>query len=94
MVNLTTCLDVYFAPDSTVANDGHDFFGVLNGLIATGPMLDNINDFRAIVIESGRACEELRLSFKLSSTSSRTCYYLRLRSIHLWRKGFRCVHYV
>jgi len=33
-------------------NDGHGFFGALGDSIVTGPTLTNVNDFRAILIES------------------------------------------
>jgi glycerate 2-kinase len=33
-------------------NDGYSFFEALNDLVITGPTLTNVNDFRAILIES------------------------------------------
>jgi len=33
-------------------NDGHGFFGKLNDAVVTGPTLTNVNDFRAILVES------------------------------------------
>ncbi len=33
-------------------NDGHGFFGALGDAVVTGPTLTNVNDFRAILIES------------------------------------------
>lgn len=38
--------------DSLDNNDGHGFFGALGDAIVTGPTLTNVNDFRAILIES------------------------------------------
>lgn len=38
--------------DSLDNNDGHGFFGALGDTIVTGPTLTNVNDFRAILIES------------------------------------------
>ena len=35
-------------------NDGYSFFSALGDLVVTGPTLTNVNDFRAILIESGR----------------------------------------
>ena len=40
------------------ANDGHGFFQALGDSVITGPTLTNVNDFRAILIESG-PCERL-----------------------------------
>ena len=56
----------YLAPDSLARawdlglrpkdmldnNDGHGFFGALGDAVVTGPTLTNVNDFRAILIES------------------------------------------
>ena len=33
-------------------NDGYGFFKGLGDLVATGPTLTNVNDFRAILIEA------------------------------------------
>jgi hydroxypyruvate reductase len=33
-------------------NDGHGFFGALGDSVITGPTLTNVNDFRAVLIES------------------------------------------
>lgn len=33
-------------------NDGHSFFGALGDAVVTGPTLTNVNDFRAIIIDS------------------------------------------
>ncbi len=33
-------------------NDGHSFFGALGDAVITGPTLTNVNDFRAIIIDS------------------------------------------
>ena len=33
-------------------NDGHTFFSALDDSIITGPTLTNVNDFRAILINS------------------------------------------
>jgi glycerate 2-kinase len=33
-------------------NDGHGFFGALGDAVVTGPTLTNVNDFRAVLIES------------------------------------------
>ena len=43
--------------DSLANNDGHGFFSALGNSVITGPTLTNVNDFRAILIESpqGRA---------------------------------------
>jgi glycerate 2-kinase len=38
--------------DMLADNDGHSFFGALGDSIVTGPTLTNVNDFRAIFIES------------------------------------------
>ena len=37
------------------ANDGHGFFQALGDSVITGPMLTNVNDFRAILIEADPA---------------------------------------
>jgi hydroxypyruvate reductase len=37
------------------ANDAHRFFATLDDLVATGPTLTNVNDFRVILIEGGDA---------------------------------------
>jgi hydroxypyruvate reductase len=56
----------YLAPDSLARawalgmnpkarladNDGHGFFGALGDAVVTGPTLTNVNDFRAVLIES------------------------------------------
>jgi hydroxypyruvate reductase len=34
-------------------NDGHGFFEALGDAVVTGPTLTNVNDFRAIFIDSG-----------------------------------------
>jgi glycerate 2-kinase len=42
-------------PDPRAAladNDGHGFFGALGDAVVTGPTLTNVNDFRAVLIES------------------------------------------
>jgi hydroxypyruvate reductase len=39
--------------DMLANNDGHGFFGALGDSVVTGPTLTNVNDFRAILIESG-----------------------------------------
>ncbi len=44
--------------DSLDNNDGHGFFGALGDSIITGPTLTNVNDFRAILIESRGQNEE------------------------------------
>jgi glycerate 2-kinase len=36
-------------------NDGHGFFETLGASVVTGPTRTNVNDFRAILIESGEA---------------------------------------
>ena len=36
------------------SNDGHRFFGALGDALITGPTQTNVNDFRAILIESSR----------------------------------------
>jgi hydroxypyruvate reductase len=33
-------------------NDGHTFFAALGDAIVTGPTLTNVNDFRAVYVES------------------------------------------
>jgi hydroxypyruvate reductase len=33
-------------------NNGHGFFGALGDAVVTGPTLTNVNDFRAIIIDS------------------------------------------
>ena len=38
--------------DSLADNDGHGFFGALGDSVVTGPTLTNVNDFRAILIDS------------------------------------------
>ena len=38
--------------EALVDNDGHGFFGALGDSVVTGPTLTNVNDFRAILIES------------------------------------------
>ena len=38
--------------DMLANNDGHGFFGALGDSVITGPTLTNVNDFRAILIES------------------------------------------
>jgi hydroxypyruvate reductase len=38
--------------DSLANNDGHGFFGALGDSVITGPTLTNVNDFRAILIET------------------------------------------
>ncbi|MDQ3060723.1 MAG: glycerate kinase [Pseudomonadota bacterium] len=38
--------------DSLANNDGHGFFGALGDSVITGPTLTNVNDFRAILIDS------------------------------------------
>lgn len=35
-------------------NDGHGFFGALNDSIVTGPTLTNVNDFRAVLINTSQ----------------------------------------
>jgi hydroxypyruvate reductase len=35
-------------------NDGYSFFSALGDLVVTGPTLTNVNDFRAILIQTGR----------------------------------------
>jgi glycerate 2-kinase len=42
------------AKHSLAENDGHGFFEALGDQIITGPMLTNVNDFRAILITSDR----------------------------------------
>ena len=37
--------------DALADNDGHGFFGALGDAIVTGPILTNVNDFRAILID-------------------------------------------
>ncbi len=39
--------------DSLSNNDGHGFFGALGDSVVTGPTLTNVNDFRAIFIDTG-----------------------------------------
>lgn len=39
--------------DSLVNNDGHGFFDALGDAVITGPTLTNVNDFRAILINTG-----------------------------------------
>jgi hydroxypyruvate reductase len=34
------------------ANDGHGFFQALEDSVVTGPTLTNVNDFRAIIVDS------------------------------------------
>ena len=41
------------AADALADNDGHGFFEVLGASVITGPTRTNVNDFRAILIESG-----------------------------------------
>jgi len=43
------------AADSLAKNDGHGFFESLGDQVVTGPTLTNVNDFRAVLIESGAA---------------------------------------
>ncbi len=43
------------AADSLADNDGHGFFEALGDQVVTGPTLTNVNDFRAVLIESGAA---------------------------------------
>jgi glycerate 2-kinase len=38
--------------DMLANNDGHGFFAALGDSVITGPTLTNVNDFRAILIES------------------------------------------
>ena len=38
--------------DSLSNNDGHSFFGALGDAVVTGPTLTNVNDFRAILIDT------------------------------------------
>lgn len=38
--------------DSLANNDGHGFFGALGDAVVTGPTLTNVNDFRAILIDT------------------------------------------
>jgi glycerate 2-kinase len=38
--------------DSLANNDGHGFFGALGDSVITGPTLTNVNDFRALLIDS------------------------------------------
>lgn len=38
--------------DALVNNDGHGFFQELDASVVTGPTRTNVNDFRAILIES------------------------------------------
>ncbi|MDE1985106.1 MAG: glycerate kinase [Alphaproteobacteria bacterium] len=40
--------------DALANNDGHGFFGALGDAVVTGPTLTNVNDFRAILICSGK----------------------------------------
>jgi glycerate 2-kinase len=37
---------------SLAENDGHGFFGALGDQVVTGPTLTNVNDFRAVLINS------------------------------------------
>jgi glycerate 2-kinase len=39
-------------PDRLADNDGHGFFAALGDAVVTGPTLTNVNDFRAVLIES------------------------------------------
>jgi hydroxypyruvate reductase len=39
--------------DALADNDGHGFFGALDDAVITGATLTNVNDFRAILIDSG-----------------------------------------
>ena len=39
--------------DALADNDGHGFFGALGDAVVTGPTLTNVNDFRAILIDTG-----------------------------------------
>ena len=42
-------------PKASLAdNDGHGFFEALGDQVVTGPTLTNVNDFRAILVTSGR----------------------------------------
>ena len=43
------------AADSLADNDGHGFFEALGDQVVTGPTLTNVNDFRAVLIDSGAA---------------------------------------
>jgi glycerate 2-kinase len=43
-------------PDRLADNDGHGFFAALGDAVVTGPTLTNVNDFRAVLIESS-ACK-------------------------------------
>jgi hydroxypyruvate reductase len=36
------------------ANDAYGLFAALGDLVVTGPTLTNVNDFRAVLVESGR----------------------------------------
>ena len=38
--------------DYLINNDGHGFFGALGDAVITGPTLTNVNDFRAILIDT------------------------------------------
>ncbi|MEZ5826780.1 MAG: MOFRL family protein, partial [Geminicoccaceae bacterium] len=40
------------AKASLAANDGHTLFAALGDQVITGPTLTNVNDFRAIIIET------------------------------------------
>jgi glycerate 2-kinase len=40
--------------DALANNDAHSFFQALGDSVITGPTLTNVNDFRAILIESAR----------------------------------------
>ena len=37
---------------SLADNDGHGFFGALGDQVVTGPTLTNVNDFRAVLVNS------------------------------------------
>jgi hydroxypyruvate reductase len=43
------------AANSLADNDGHGFFEGLGDQVVTGPTLTNVNDFRAVLVESGAA---------------------------------------
>lgn len=46
--------------DSLAANDGHAFFEALGDAVVTGPTLTNVNDFRAILIQTPEAARAAR----------------------------------
>jgi glycerate 2-kinase len=52
------------------ANDGHGFFQALGDSVITGPTLTNVNDFRAILIDSGTISSATMLMILISGLTA------------------------